>query len=229
MELPPFHMFQNDQGHTVKRSWSVWNENRPFFYSFQIEQGLIKKLNSDFEHQNSSLLSTVWSRFIWNCFYFTKKSNMVHMGLLLHSETIFGIPIILKLFTSCNPSLYSLYNSLHTEHTRSFLSDNYLFFPTPISFFIFLLSIFFIIIVILSNFRFFDQYLQSTEPVSFWERAMNANYKVNGALLVQFVEAIEMKEFCAHFNIGGLYVKQFQKWIMSQTPFQRRNCGRDES
>lgn len=38
--------------------------------------------------------------------------------------------------------------------------------------------------------------------------------KISRTPLKYFVKAIFTKEFCAHFNIGRLRVKQFFKWIM---------------
>lgn len=43
------------------------------------------------------------------------------------------------------------------------------------------------------------------EPLS------NAVIEINHALLISFVEAIARNEFCAHFKIGKLNLKQFLK------------------
>lgn len=55
------------------------------------------------------------------------------------------------------------------------------------------------------------------EPLSTGKSASNAMSGVHHLWLVYFMKAIEKNEFCAHINIGRLYVKQFVKWIISST------------
>lgn len=145
---------------------------------------------------------------------FHTKSKKVHIDLWIFAETIFRFSFQLLFFMCCCATLYF---SKQLPH-RTLLTNSIELQPFYSTSKIILISLCFSFshsVVSVSIFSFFHSCMQIMKPVSNEEPVSNAIPGVDRVLLVPIVEEKYSIKIRSHFNISGLHMKRFLKWILS--------------
>lgn len=142
-----------------------------------------------------------------------------------HRKVIFWFLTTLPLVISCNfPSIHFLTSGTQqAAHSQLCLSALYLSVPFLCKLnFCFPLLFFSLSFSMLCIFCPSHSYPPIIVNIFAEDVASKTVTEVDRVWIVHFMEAKETTKFCAHFNIGGLHVKQFLKCFVSSNTFSAK-------